>query len=233
MNFSKPTMLIIKNLTAKYHNTQKTALDGISFNVAKGDHIALLGPSGCGKTTLLQIISGLLRKQQADISGTLDWRGNATMPKIRMVFQHATLIPWRTVEKNISFGLEAMGIKGMEMTQKVDEMIKLVKLEKYRDYLPQHLSTGMQQRVNFARALACEPDLLLLDEPFSALDSKTKNEIVFDFMAILREKNITSIFVTHSQSEAQHMSNIMITLGGSPGKIMQIIKNEQTIPLPK
>jgi NitT/TauT family transport system ATP-binding protein len=215
-------MLKVSNLSARYNNTGKIAFENISFNIARNEHSAILGPSGCGKTTLLRIIAGILREPQAIIEGSLDWRENRKKPIIRMVFQNPTLIPWRSLEKNIAYGLEILDIPREKQTQKVEEMLGLIGLSEFRHYYPHQLSVGMQQRVNFARALACEPDLLLMDEPFSSLDTETKKKIQTEFINILSKKNITSIFVTHSPEETALMANKIITLGGSPTKIVSI-----------
>jgi ABC-type nitrate/sulfonate/bicarbonate transport system ATPase subunit len=142
-----------------------------------------------------------------------------------MVFQEATLLPWRTVEKNISFGLEIQKFGEEEIRKKVQEMLRIVGLLEFAKSYPHQLSVGMQQRVNFARALALEPDILLLDEPFSALDVETKNKLQIEFSRIIKEKNITSIFVTHTVDEAVCMANKVVLFSNGPATSEHIFYN--------
>lgn len=213
-------MLEIKNLFVQYKGARKPSIQDISFKVEKGDHIAILGPSGCGKTTTLNVIAGLLTEKEAKIEGILDWRSNDKKPVIRMVFQESTLLPWRTVEKNIVFGLEVEKLSKDKIEMKAREMMKIVGLSEYANYYPHQLSVGMQQRVNFARALVCQPDLLLLDEPFSALDIVIKKDIQEEFLKILKEKNITSIFVTHNMQEAVIMATRMLVFSKDSSSLL-------------
>lgn len=222
-------MLEIKNLFVQYNRAKNPSIQNISFKVEKGDHVAILGPSGCGKSTTLNIIAGLLTEKEAKIEGIMDWRFGRKKPVIRMVFQEATLLPWRTVGKNIAFGLETQKLSKEEIAAKVEAVLKVVgMLESAKSY-PHQLSVGMQQRVNFARALVCEPDLLLLDEPFSALDQETKKSIQAEFARILKEKGITSIFVTHNIQEATTMANRIILLSDSPASVKSILLNGNMI----
>lgn len=200
-------MLSIKNFCVKYKKGKDFSARDVSFDVKKGEIVAVLGPSGCGKTTTLKVIAGLLDEKDIEKTGEILWNENGKKPEIRMVFQLATLLPWRTVEKNIAFGLEIKKFSKEEISQKVQEAIKLVGLQGFEKYYPAKLSVGMQQRVNFARALVCEPDLLLLDEPFSALDVNSKKKLQKDFLKIISEKKITAIFVTHSIEEALEMGD--------------------------
>ena len=233
-------MLQIKNLFVQYSSAKNPAIQDVSFDVKKGNHVAILGPSGCGKSTILNAIAGLLEQKKVEIKGDITWAefdsdsesnsgrslNGKKKPTIRMVFQESTLLPWRTVEKNIALGLEIQKNSKEEITQKVQEMLSIIGLEEFAKSFPRELSVGMSQRVNFARALVCEPDLLLLDEPFSALDDKTKNTIQQEFARILKEKKITSIFVTHDVQEATSMANKIIVLSKSPSRIERIIEKD-------
>ena len=219
-------MLKIKNLFVQYNDAKKPSIKDISFEVKNGDHVAILGPSGCGKSTTLNVIAGLLTEKDAKIEGSLDWRSNEKKPVIRMVFQEATLLPWRTVEKNIAFGLEIKKFSKEEIAKKVGIMLEVVGLSEFSKHYPHQLSVGMQQRVNFARALVCEPDLLLLDEPFSALDSETKKNIQAEFARILKEKKITSIFVTHNMQEAESMATKILVFSKNSSSLLEINDNK-------
>ena len=169
-----------------------------------------MGPSGCGKTTLLKAIADLFESNEIFQKGELILKKNAN---IRIVFQESNLLPWRNVLRNVAFGLETQRIEERVAIKRASFSLSLVGLTKYENYFPHQLSLGMKQRVNFARAITCEPDILLLDEPFSALDTVTKEEIIREFKKIIKEKNITTIFVTHNEIEAKMLSDKIITLG--------------------
>jgi len=219
-------MLSIKNLYAKYYNTGKTALEGISFSVKKGELAAILGASGSGKTTLLNIIEGIIiNGKEIEIKGAIEMEESKGKANINMVFQDPTLLPWRKVAGNIAYGLEIKKLSKEIIEEKVSGVIKLAGLEGSENYYPHQLSLGMRQRVNFARALVCEPDILLLDEPFSSLDIKTKKKIQEEFLKIIREKQITGIFVTHNPEEAFFMADKVIVFTKSPAKVKTIIEN--------
>lgn len=220
-------MIEITNLYAKYNNTDKIALEGISFSVQKGELAAILGVSGSGKTTLLNIIGGIIsQSNEIELKGSIEMGDHKNKPNINMVFQDPTLLPWRKVAENISYGLEIKKNSQKVISEKVKDAIELVGLIGSENYYPHELSLGMQQRVNFARALVCEPDILLLDEPFSALDIKTKKKIQEEFLKIIKKKQITCIFVTHDPEEAFFMADKIIIFTKSPAKIKQIIDNK-------
>jgi NitT/TauT family transport system ATP-binding protein len=220
-------MIEIKDLYVKYYNNNKIALNGISFSVQKGELVAILGPSGVGKTTLLNLIGGIISSsKEVEIKGSVILGEKKEKLNINMVFQSPTLLPWRKVAGNISYGLETKKIPKEIIDEKAKEAIVLVGLEGAENYYPHELSLGMQQRVNFARALVCEPDILLLDEPFSSLDIKTKNKIQEEFLKIIKEKHITVIFVTHNPEEAFFMADKIVVFTKSPAKIKTIIDNK-------
>ncbi|HBP00644.1 MAG: hypothetical protein UY41_C0006G0009 [Candidatus Moranbacteria bacterium GW2011_GWE1_49_15] len=196
-------MIKIENLSIKYKSTGKIVFEDVSFDVARGEIIVLLGPSGCGKTTLLNYLASLLPENEIEVKGCVEIKNAETgMSGIRMVFQDPTLLPWRKVPGNISLGIEDRESGKEEVSRKVSEAVKMVGLEGFEDYFPQKLSVGMRQRVNFARAIVCDPEILLLDEPFSALDVNRKKKLQKIFLEIIRDRKITSIFVTHSIEEA-------------------------------
>ncbi|NTU69484.1 ABC transporter ATP-binding protein [bacterium] len=196
-------MLKIKNLSVKYISTNTKVIKNISFDVKKGEVIAILGSSGCGKTTLLNVVQGLLDNDVAYITGEVLIQKET---RVNTVFQEPRLLPWKNVLKNIVYAIESKNIDTKKASVLATEILKKVKLNDYTEYLPAQLSLGMQQRVNFARAIVCSPDLLLMDEPFSALDSKTKNEIIKEFKKIISENKLTTIFVTHDIKEALNLA---------------------------
>ena len=199
-----------------------SVLRNVSFDVAQGEVVSLIGESGCGKTTLLRAIQGLVRIDSgsvhvdgAAVSGTGRDRG--------FVFQQASLLPWRTARHNIEFGLELQGIEKAERASRVTRLLELVGLGHASDQYPYQLSGGMQQRVGLARALAIDPAILLMDEPFSALDAQTREVLQIELMRIHGETKKTTLFVTHDLDEAIYLSNRIIVMGAKPGVVKRII----------
>ena len=197
-------------------------LRNVSFDVAQGEVVSLIGESGCGKTTLLRAIQGLVRID----SGSVHVDGVAVSDAGRdrgFVFQQASLLPWRTARHNIEFGLEIQGIEKTERARRVTELLELVGLGHASDQYPYQLSGGMQQRVGLARALAIDPAILLMDEPFSALDAQTREVLQIELMRIHAQTKKTTLFVTHDLDEAIYLSNRIIVLAAEPGRVKQII----------
>lgn len=196
-------------------------MDHMNFRVAKGELVSLLGPSGCGKTTLLRIIAGLLEANSGDI--ILGGRNVSSLPahkrNISVVFQNYALFPHLTVAENVAFGLRARGMSKADVNAPVSDALTLVRMESFADRPVSALSGGQQQRVAVARALVVSPDLLLLDEPFSALDRKLRETMQIELKALLRSRGITAIFVTHDQEEAMGVSDRIAVM--SNGKIEQ------------
>ncbi|MGL6258421.1 ABC transporter ATP-binding protein [Vibrio sp. WXL210] len=196
--------LSVQNLTCQYDD--QTVLDTLSLEVAHGEIVCLLGASGCGKTTLLKSIAGLipLKSGQMSLNCMLIDDGEHWIPpeqrNIGMIFQDYALFPHLTVAENIAFGLRDMDKSAKQA--KVKEMLSLVHLEPYGDRYPHQLSGGQQQRVAIARALAYKPDLLLLDEPFSNIDTQVRHELIGEIRRLFKEQGVTAIFVTHSREEA-------------------------------
>ena len=221
MNF----VLEIKNVSYSYHSRlgETPALQDISFNVEDGEFISIVGPSGCGKSTLLSLISGLAAPE----SGSIHISGNHN---IGYMFQKDNLFEWRTIYGNVTLGLEIGHKKTPENISHVKTMLQTYGLEDFVHAKPSQLSGGMRQRAALIRTLALEPDILLLDEPFSALDYQTRLEVSDDIGKILRAENKTAILVTHDLSEAIAMGDRVIVLSQRPAVIKEIVPIQFSIP---
>lgn len=197
-------------------------LSGINLKVKAGEFISLIGPSGCGKTTLLRIVHGL---ETPTSGGVLcDGRPVSRPDHGRaFVFQHFNLFPWRTVRQNIAYGLEVRGDSRQGRESHVQSMIELVGLRGFENFYPHEISGGMQQRVGIARALALKPEVLLMDEPFGALDAITREKLQRDIVEILSAQPKTTLFVTHNMDEAIYFSDRILVFGIKPGRIVEDI----------
>lgn len=200
------------------------ALQRINLDIYKGEFIALLGPSGCGKTTLLRSICDL----QEPTEGTVRIDGMTPkeirqLRKFGFVFQQPVLFDWRTIKKNIELPLEVMGFNKKERAERAEEMLEMVGLTEFRNHFPKQLSGGMQQRVNIARAFSLKPEILLMDEPFSALDEFTKEKLHEDLLRAWRQTRQTVIFVTHNIQEAVFLSDRICVLSPHPGRLSAIV----------
>lgn len=207
------TVLDIRNLSLTYTNPQTQALSDISFKIQQGEFVSIIGPSGCGKTTLLLLLSGLITPTFGQILLNND---KISKPKkeIAFVFQDPLLLPWRNACENISFGQEMRKTPKEKIVNKTSYYIKLVHLSGFEKHYPNQLSGGMKQRVNLARALSCEPEILLLDEPFAHLDYQTRKIMQNELLEIFEKTKKTFIFVTHNIHEAIFLSDRIIVLGG-------------------
>lgn len=207
-----------------------TVLDHLTFDVRDKEFVCILGSSGCGKTTLLRLIAGL----DLALSGSIQLDGETitgTNPKVGMVFQEYSLFPWRSVIDNIAFGLEMKGMSREERYRAAEKYLALVNLTQFRDSYPSELSGGMRQRVAVARALALDPVLLLMDEPFGALDAQTRNKLQHELLEIWEKTKKTVVFITHSVDEAVFLSDRIIVLTPRPGRICRIFPVE--LPRPR
>jgi NitT/TauT family transport system ATP-binding protein len=200
------------------------ALTGVNLDIYKGEFIALLGPSGCGKTTLLRSVADL----QEPTTGEIKISG-MTPKEVRLqqrfgfVFQQPVLFEWRTVRKNIELPLEIMYYSKEDRAARAEEMLKMVGLSEFADHYPRQLSGGMQQRANIARAFGMRPEILLMDEPFSALDEFTKEKLHEDLLRIWRQTNKTVLFVTHNIEEAVFLADRVCVLSPHPGRLSAVI----------
>ncbi len=203
---------------------QVDALLDVNLTIAPGEFVSLIGPSGCGKSTLLRLIANLLEPTQGEISVNGKTAAQARLDQdYGMAFQQAGLFDWRTVGKNIELPLELKGWNKKKRAARVAEMLDLVKLQDFGRMYPWQLSGGMQQRVAIARALAAHPPLLLMDEPFGALDEMTREYMQGELLRICAETSTTVVFVTHSIPEAVYLSNRVVVMSPRPGRILQVI----------
>jgi NitT/TauT family transport system ATP-binding protein len=213
--------LSLNRLTKRFGDLE--ALRDIDVAVEHGEFISLVGPSGCGKTTLLRIIAGLEPASSGDV--LLDGRAVRAPGGARgVVFQSDNLLPWRTVFANAMIGPEVAGRRGTAETERTRKLLRLVGLEGFEDYFPRQLSGGMRQRVNLARALAIDPDILLMDEPFSALDAQTREIMQTELLRIWEEGRKTVLFVTHQIDEAVFLSDRVLVLARRPGRIRENVR---------
>jgi NitT/TauT family transport system ATP-binding protein len=198
------------------------ALEGVTFDVADGEFVCIVGPSGCGKTTLFRIIAGLEPATTGRV--VLDGaRVDGPSTDLGLVFQEYHLFPWRTVAGNVGFGLERDGVATTERERRVRELLELVGLDGFADTYPRDLSGGMKQRVALARALAVDPGLLLMDEPFGAVDAQTKKLLQDELLDIWRETGKTILFVTHDVEEAVKLADRVVVMAKEPGRIRSVI----------
>lgn len=206
------------------------ALQEVTLDIQKGEFVSLLGPSGCGKTTLLRIIADLIQPTSGNITVAGQTAKEARLAqKYGIVFQSPVLYDWRKIKKNITLPLELKGVSKVERESKVKELLELVGLSKFADQYPWQLSGGMQQRVAIARALAMEPEILLMDEPFSALDEFSREHLNVELLNIWSKVQNTVVFVTHSIPEAIFLSDRIFVLSPHPGRLSAVID----IPLPR
>lgn len=210
-------------------------LDDVSVEVRAGEFLAIVGPSGCGKTTLLRMMQGL---EDWDAGEVMIAGARPGTTATGFVFQRASLMPWRTVERNVAFGLDLKVLKGtkhgaqnkQERADRVAELLALTNLTDFADYYPTQISGGMQQRANLARALAINPSVLLMDEPFSALDAQTREKLQRDLQKIVHKTGTTTVFITHDIREAVFQADRVIVMSARPGRIIETYEIDEPRP---
>ena len=226
----RKVILEVKNLGKVFESAKGpvTALEDINFKVHRREFVTVIGPSGCGKSTLIRILAGL----ESISSGAVlleDEPVTQPGPDRGMVFQGYTLFPWLTVKKNVMFGLRNQGISTASAASEALEWIDLVGLNKFSDAYPDQLSGGMKQRVAIARALAAKPRILLMDEPFGALDAQTRSKMQGYLLEIWKNIDITILFITHDLDEAIYLADRILVLDANPGRVNELIE----VPVPR
>jgi NitT/TauT family transport system ATP-binding protein len=233
---SLPNKLVADEITKTFLSNEKSKeripiLKDVSFSLNDGEIVSLIGPTGCGKTTLLRIIDGLIPPDSGRILiNGREVRGTKDSP-CAMVFQGFNLLPWRTAIKNVEFGLEAKGVPAEERRKTAQFYLELVGLRGYEKYHPHQLSGGMQQRVGLARAIAINPEIVLLDEPFSSVDLLLRESLREEVLRILIKTGKTAVFVTHNAEEALFVSDRIFSFSTKPAKIKNVY--EVDLPRPK
>ena len=220
---AKDIEISLKNIGMEYQNGV-TALTNVSIDIKKGEFVSLLGPSGCGKTTLLRIIADLLKPTSGEVTVGGETPTEARLKrKYGIVFQSPVLYDWRTVKKNVMLPMEILKVPKADREELAMQMLELVGLTDFADRYPKQLSGGMQQRVGIARALAIQPEILLMDEPFSALDEFTREKLHEDLLRIWRKTDKTIVFVTHNIAESVFLSDRVCVLSPHPGRLSALI----------
>jgi len=220
--------LSIDHLSKRYwferEDREVLAVSDVSLEVEDGEFLAIVGPSGCGKTTLLNIVAGLLPYEEGTVS--IDGkRVNGPGVDRAVVFQHSSLLPWRTISGNIRYGMEMQRrFDEATMRQRADHFVKMVGLDGFEHHYPNELSGGMQQRVNLARALAADPKVLLMDEPFAALDAQTREFMQAELLKIWSQDRKTVLFITHQINEAVYLADRVAVMSARPGRLKGVFK---------
>ncbi len=211
------------------------ALLAVNLDVQQGEFVTLLGPSGCGKSTLLNMVAGLLTPSSGQVlvqgeTPAANAKRGSDDHRLSFVFQEATLMPWARVGANVRLPLDLQGVPRAEANHRVSDALKLVGLEKFGDSYPRELSGGMQMRASIARSLVTDPALLLMDEPFGALDEITRNRLDDELLSLWRSKGLTVIFVTHSIHEAVYLSSRVVVMAARPGRVVEEIAIAPGVP---
>ena len=219
----------VRAVGKRFSSTTPSVLEGISFSVEKGEFVSIIGPSGCGKSTLLKLVAGLSPCSQGEIQVNGMTPVNAR-EIVSFVFQDATLLPWRTVQKNVALALELEGRTRDETAMTTEKLLQLVGLSHFAQSYPRQLSGGMKMRVSIARALATKPRILLMDEPFAALDEMTRDRMNEELLRLRAEHHWTVLFVTHSVAEAVFLSSRLLVLAPHPGRIAHDLRVDLPYP---
>ena len=229
---ARPVILSIRELEKSFGQGEAAAavLAGVSFDVHRREFICVVGPSGCGKSTLIRLVAGLDEATGGEV--LLDGKAVAGPgPDRGMVFQGYTLFPWLTVKRNVMFGLRMSGQSPRVAEGKAHEWLEMVGLDPYAEAYPHELSGGMKQRVAIARALANEPRILIMDEPFGALDAQTRAQMQSYLLQIWKNVDVTILFITHDLDEAAYLSDRILVMGANPGRVVEFIENP--VPRPR
>ncbi len=229
---AEPQVVQLRGVSKEFGRGHVRALTGIDLDIRPGEFVSLIGPSGCGKSTLLRIVGDLIQPSSGEVvvNGKSAHQARADRD-YGIVFQDAVLFDWRTVEKNISLPLEMMRWDRRRRAERVRELVDLVELKGFESHHPWQLSGGMQQRVSIARALSFDPALLLMDEPFGALDEMTRERLNLELLRIWERSGSTVIFVTHSISEAVFLSTRVVVMSARPGRIVGVV--DVDLPQPR
>ena len=221
----RPTVLTLQGVN-KTFSGHVVALDGMSLSVGAGDFISLLGPSGCGKSTALRLMAGL----STPTRGRIDWAGGQRAGDVGVVFQEPTLMPWASVADNVWLPFRLRGQGYASVRDEVLEALKLVGLEKFQTAYPRELSGGMKMRVSIARAMVTRPRVILMDEPFAALDEITRFKLNNDLLAMKARIGCTAIFVTHSVFESVFLSDRIVVMAARPGRVVRELTVDAPYP---
>jgi NitT/TauT family transport system ATP-binding protein len=221
------TLLALRDVGKTFSNGV-TALDHVDMTIREGDFLSLLGPSGCGKSTALRLIAGL----STPTSGLLDWRGSGFLGRsnIGFVFQEPTLLPWASVFDNVWLPLRLKGVSRAKAAPAVEEMLERVHLTAFKNAVPRELSGGMKMRVSIARGLITKPSVLLMDEPFAALDEITRFKLNDDLLELWQDQRFTVVFVTHSVFESVFLSNRIVVMAARPGRVFEEVAVDAPYP---
>jgi NitT/TauT family transport system ATP-binding protein len=220
---------VCKTFAGERGHDDLEVLRDIRFDVTAGEFVSVIGPSGCGKTTLLRIMHGL----EPATSGTVSVSGRCVdrpSPASAMVFQQFNLFPWLTIMQNVAFGLEVARFPAARCAERTDRFVRLVGLEGFGGHYPHEISGGMQQRVGLARALALDPQILLMDEPFGALDAITREQLQSEIADILARAPKTAVFITHNMDEAIFFSDRILVMSPRPGRVLEEVRVELARP---
>jgi NitT/TauT family transport system ATP-binding protein len=225
-----PAKIVVRGLTKRFQDVGVVAFENLTFDVAEGEVLCILGPSGCGKTTLLRALDGLLAADAGEV--LIDGRP-VTRPsrEVAMVFQQFGLFPWKRLDQNIAYGLKLLGRRRADIAAVVDRYVRMVGLAGFERCYPFQLSGGMQQRAGLARALAVSPSVLLMDEPFGALDAQTRETLQEELLRILEREPKTVVFVTHSVDEAIVLGDRILLMSPRPGRVREVL--DVDIPRPR
>jgi NitT/TauT family transport system ATP-binding protein len=221
----RPQLLQMAGISKVFNGTV-TALDGMNLTLNEGDFLSLLGPSGCGKSTALRLIAGLMRPT----TGRINWNGAHDRGDIGVVFQEPTLMPWATVARNVWLPFRLRGQSFESVKDRIANALELVGLQNFHDAYPRELSGGMKMRVSIARAFVTNPRLILMDEPFAALDEITRQKLNDDLLALKSKIGCTVIFVTHSVFESVFLSDRIVVMAARPGRVVQELTVDAAYP---